>query len=106
MKLSISFLSIAAIFQVGDALQSIANGSLRGMRDTFVPMLLSIGCYWLIGVSGIYFLAFHTHLGAPGIWYGLNLGIFSAGVILTWRFVKKLRGEKRVVQLVVKDANL
>ncbi len=90
-----SFLIIAAFFLCLDAVQAIMNGALRGLKDTLVPMLISIGCYWLIGISSGYFLSFHTHLGAVGIWYGLTFGICSAGVLLMWRFLKKLAHEKR-----------
>jgi len=38
-----SFLFIAAFFQCFDAIQAIANGMLRGLKDTFIPMILSVG---------------------------------------------------------------
>lgn len=89
-QLSTLFLILAAIFQCFDAVQTIANGALRGLKDTFVPMLLSIGCYWVIGVFCTYYLAFHTPLAAKGIWYGLTLGLLSAGIALLIRLLKKL----------------
>jgi multidrug resistance protein, MATE family len=89
-----SFIGIAALFLCFDAMQSVANGALRGLRDTFVPMLLSIGCYWVLGVGGAYYLSMFTHLGANGIWYGLTLGLCSAAIILMLRFFKKLKIEK------------
>lgn len=88
-----SFLDIAAIFLCFDAMQSVVNGALRGLRDTFVPMLLSMGCYWVLGVGGAYYLSQHTQLGADGIWYGLCLGLSSAAIILVWRFFRKLNVE-------------
>jgi MATE family multidrug resistance protein len=91
-QLAISFLNIAALFLCFDAMQSVANGALRGLRDTFVPMLLSIGCYWILGVGGAYWLS--LYLGASGIWYGLTLGLCSTAVILMLRFFQKLKIEK------------
>lgn len=93
-QLATSFLGIAALFLCFDAMQSVANGALRGLRDTFVPMLFSIGCYWVLGVGGAYYLSIHTHLGATGIWYGLTLGLCSAATILMLRFFQKLKIEK------------
>lgn len=93
-KIATSFLAIAALFQCFDALQGVANGALRGMRDTFIPMIISIGCYWLLGVCSAYYFSFHTYLGAEGIWYGLTLGLFSSGILLMLRFLKKLKYEK------------
>ncbi len=89
--LTVSFLAASALFQSFDALQTIMNGALRGLKDTFVPMLLCIGCYWFLGIGSSYYLAFHTPAGAVGIWYGMIIGIFSAAVVVTLRFVQQIR---------------
>jgi MATE family multidrug resistance protein len=89
--LATSFLLIAAIFQCFDGIQSIANGALRGLKDTLIPMILSIGCYWCLGIGGAYYLALHTHLGAMGIWYGFTLGISSIGIILMFRLLNRFK---------------
>jgi len=94
-QFAISFINIAALFLCFDALQSVANGALRGLRDTFVPMLFSLGCYWVLGVAGAYYLSMYTHLGAFGIWYGLTFGLSSAAILLVIRFFNKLKLEKR-----------
>jgi MATE family multidrug resistance protein len=91
--LAMTFLKIAALFLCFDGLQSVANGALRGLRDTFVPMLFSIGCYWVLGAGGAYYFAMHTALGAQGIWYGLTVGLCSTAVILIVRLFIKLRAE-------------
>jgi MATE family multidrug resistance protein len=93
-QLAQSFFMVVALFQCFDAIQGIANGALRGLKDTLVPMLLSIGCYWIIGVGSSYYLSFYTHFGPIGIWYGLTLGIFSAGFALGVRFLKSTRGNR------------
>jgi MATE family multidrug resistance protein len=87
IPMATTFLTIAAFFQCLDAIQAITNGALRGLKDTFVPMLIIFSCYWLVGIGTAYYFAFHTHLGAPGIWYGLNLGFSGAGVLLAIRFI-------------------
>lgn len=89
-KLAVSFLYCAAAFQCFDGVQAIANGALRGLKDTLVPMLLSIGCYWILGVGSAYYFALHTELKSLGVWYGLTLGLMSIGVILLIRLVRKL----------------
>lgn len=94
-QLATSFLIIAAIFQCFDGIQSIVNGALRGLKDTLIPMILSIGCYWCLGVGSAYYFAFHTHLGSMGIWYGFTLGISSIGIILTLRLVNRLKDEEQ-----------
>jgi len=89
-KLATAFIKIAAFFLCFDAMQSVANGALRGLKDTFVPMLLSIGCYWVLGIGGAYYLSMYTSLNADGIWYGLTLGLCSTAIILVLRFCRKL----------------
>lgn len=83
-----SFLIIAAFFQCLDAVQAISNGALRGLKDTLVPMLLSIGSYWLIGMLSAYYFSFHTGLHSSGIWVGLALGICCSGCVLVLRFAR------------------
>lgn len=84
-----SFFIAAAIFQCFDATQAMMSGALRGFKDTFIPMLICFSSYWILGIGSCYYLAFHTRIGAVGIWYGLTIGLLSAGVILTLRFVQK-----------------
>lgn len=96
-QLATSFLSLAALFLCFDAMQSVANGALRGLKDTFIPMLFSVGCYWILGVGSAYYLSVYTHLGAVGIWYGLTLGLGSTAIILILRFFQKLKIEKGLV---------
>jgi MATE family multidrug resistance protein len=45
------YLAFAAAFQVVDGLQVAAAGALRGLKDTRVPMLISLFSYWFIGFS-------------------------------------------------------
>lgn len=89
-SLAIQFLIIAAFFQCLDATQAIMNGALRGLKDTLVPMFLVLICFGLIGIGSAYYLAFHTNIGPVGIWYGLTIGLCSAGVILVLRFLQKI----------------
>ena len=94
-QMATRFLMISALFQCFDGMQSIANGALRGLKDTLIPMILSIGCYWILGVGSAYYFAFYTNAGPAGIWYGLTLGLSSIGIILTFRLVNRLKYEKQ-----------
>jgi Na+-driven multidrug efflux pump len=49
----------------------------------------------MIGIGSAYYFAFHLHLKASGIWYGLTFGLCSTGIILSLRLVKKLGMEKK-----------
>lgn len=92
-QLAMSFLLMAAIFLCFDALQIIVNGALKGLKDTFTPMLISVICYWVIGLGSAYYFAFRTHVGAVGIWYGLTIAIYSVGMILALRLWLRFRRE-------------
>lgn len=88
--LAIQFLFLAGIFQIFDGMLAICIGILRGLKDTFVPMILSICAYWIIGITSAWYLSQHTSAGAIGIWYGLTLGICSIGILLIIRVIRKI----------------
>ena len=83
---AVGFFSLAAIFQLADGLQATANGALRGLHDTRVPMAITLASYWLIGLPVAWWLCFHTPLGADGLWWGLTAGLVAAAVGLSLRF--------------------
>ena len=86
---AIGFLSLAAAFQFFDGLQATANGALRGLKDTRVPMLITLVSYWLIGLPVCWWLAFYTPLVADGLWWGLCAGLAAAAAGLSWRFLHR-----------------
>jgi len=81
-----TLLALAALFQMGDAMQVMALGLLRGIRDTTVPMWAAAFSYWVIGIPASYWLAFHAGLGGVGLWLGLCIGLLFAASSLMWRF--------------------
>jgi MATE family multidrug resistance protein len=92
----LSFMALLSIFQLFDGLQTIVNGCLRGLRDTFIPMLCSLACYWVLGIGGGYVFSRVTGLGAMGVWYGLLLGVVSATVILNFRLILTYKQYQRL----------
>jgi len=79
-------LRLAAVFQLFDALQVTSQGALRGLKDTLMPMLISFICYWILGLGAALVLGFGLQHGAPGLWGGLILGLFTASLTLAARF--------------------
>ena len=65
-----------------------ANGALRGLKDTTVPMAVTALAYWGIGMPVGWWLAFHGGFGARGMWMGLIAGLTAAAVLLYTRFVR------------------
>jgi multidrug resistance protein, MATE family len=86
IELAATLLLVGASLFVTDAMQSIAAGSLRGLKDTRVPLLFAGIGYWLIGFCLSYLLAFHTGLGAIGVWLGLSIGTAVYATLLVLRF--------------------
>lgn len=96
INLGVNFLFLAALFQFGDALQVIANGALRGYKDTFIPMLLGLLSYWIIGLGSGYYLAFVRGWQGVGLWCGLAIGITISGLLLFCRLYRRLQMERQV----------
>jgi MATE family multidrug resistance protein len=91
MGYAIVFLRIAALFQLVDGLQVIGIASLRGLRDTAVPMWLAGFGYWVVGFPICWLLAFHTPLGGAGIWIGLAFALATVAVAMVVRFDRLTR---------------
>ncbi|MDX2202515.1 MAG: MATE family efflux transporter [Hyphomicrobiaceae bacterium] len=86
VALAALLLGLATSFFLADGLQTIAAGALRGLNDTRVPLVFAAIAFWPVGMLTGYLLAFHTDLGAPGIWIGLSLGLAVQAVLLVGRF--------------------
>ena len=95
---AIAFLGIAAMFQLFDGLQVSALGALRGLKDTRVPMLLSLVAYWLVGMGTGTLLAFGLNTEGMGLWFGLVTGLATAGILLFVRFNRTIRGRQLAAQ--------
>ncbi|MEJ2357161.1 MAG: hypothetical protein P8Y13_03650 [Deinococcales bacterium] len=74
-----------------DGTQVSASGSLRGLKDTRVPLLRTLVAYWLVGVPVGVWLAFGSGAGPSGLWFGLVAGLATAAALLVTRFVRLLR---------------
>lgn len=88
---AVPMLVMAAAFQIFDAIQISSAGSLRGLKDAKVPMIIAAISYWPIGLTAAYVLAFPMGYGGAGVWAGLVIGLAVASVCLTWRFANRER---------------
>jgi MATE family multidrug resistance protein len=94
LSLAVYLLIFAAIFQLPDGIQMGALGSLRGFKDTFVPMILLFISYWICAMPIGYYLTmtgFDAPMGAAGMWFGMIIGlsIFAILAILRLRWIIK-----------------
>lgn len=86
IALAIKLLFIAAFYQVVDGLQVASTGSLRGLKDAKVPFLIGLCGYWAVGLGTGVLFAFVLGWGAPGVWWGMALGLCVTAAMLTLRF--------------------
>ena len=86
ISLASQLLVLAGLFQFSDGIQVASNGALRGLKDTRVPMAITLFAYWMVGMPVGWWLAFRLGLGARGIWMGLIAGLSVAAVLLFARF--------------------
>ena len=89
--LAVSFLFVAAIFQVVDGAQAVSAGMLRGLHDTSVPMLYALFGYWVVGIGIGAGLAFPGGMGGLGIWIGLASGLATVALLMTLRWSRRAR---------------
>jgi MATE family multidrug resistance protein len=87
LQIAVTFLGIAALFQVFDGGQVIGAGALRGLKDTRWPMIFAAFAYWVVGISMALGLAFGAGLAGLGIWIGLALALAVAALLMIGRFV-------------------
>lgn len=87
------FLIMASFLHFFDVFQGIFTGFLRGLRDTFIPMIISLISYAIMGLGGGYIMAFQLHWQGLGLWAGIDLGLMTSSLLLAcrlyWHFYKK-----------------
>lgn len=82
---------IMAMYQIFDAVQLASVSSLRGLKDTKVPLLFAALSYYAVCLPSAWFFGFFLGLGPEGVWTGLLLGLAFAAVLFYTRFVKICR---------------
>jgi len=94
IALATQLIVLAGVFQFSDGIQVASNGALRGLKDTRVPMAMTLFAYWVIGMPFGWWLAFRQGLGARGMWMGLVAGLSVAALLLFTRFWRNSATER------------
>ena len=89
--LAVSFLRVAAAFQLVDGAQVIGAGMLRGVHDTRWPLLFALFGYWVVGLGIGVWLAFGRDWQGVGIWVGLASGLAAVAALMLARWVMRDR---------------
>lgn len=93
---AIELLLMAAVFQLSDGAQVAGSGALRGLKDTAVPMLITLVAYWAVGIPIGYTLGIAWSMGPKAMWVGLIAGLSVAALCLNSRFYFVIRRHKRL----------
>ena len=91
IALAVSFVGVAALFQIFDGAQAVGAGMLRGLHDTTVPMIYAACGYWVIGLGVGLALAFGAGWRGLGIWIGLASGLAVVSVLMLARWMRRDR---------------
>ena len=89
--LAVSFLRVAAAFQLVDGAQVIGAGMLRGLHDTRWPLLFALFGYWIVGLGIGAWLAFGRDWQGVGIWIGLAAGLAVVAALMLVRWMMRDR---------------
>ena len=88
LRSGLPILALAAAFQVFDGAQAVATGALRGLGETRLPMLATLGGYWLFGLPLGYALCFKYAWGVRGLWVGLTAALILVSFVVLSRWSK------------------
>jgi MATE family multidrug resistance protein len=91
IALAVSFLRVAAAFQLVDGAQVIGAGMLRGLHDTRWPLMFALVGYWVVGLGIGSWLAFGRDWKGVGIWVGLANGLAAVAALMLARWVMRDR---------------
>jgi len=80
-----TLLFILGAMQIFEYVGTVANGALRGVKDTRVPMWISVVAFWGIACAIGLGLGFGLEQQAFGIWIGLATGAFAFSAMLVVR---------------------
>ena len=69
---------------VGQGLQVVAVGCLRGLGDMRSAVIANLVGFWLLGLTIGSALAFGAGMGPSGLWWGLAIGLFTVALGLMW----------------------
>lgn len=95
IELASILLIMTGIYQMGDGLQTVTIGALRGMKNVITPMVVAFICYIVVTISVSYFCGIYMGWGAPGIWFAYILELYLASYLLVRRFRKDT---KRIIE--------
>ncbi len=111
-RLALALVIYVAVYQLFDAVQTVAGFCLRAYKIAVAPMLIHAFSFWLIGLGGGMYLAFAEawQLGVTGFWVAAVASVVAAAGmlgILLWRVARpaKVVGADALAVFTIKAKN-
>ena len=86
IKMTVSLLGIAAVFQLGDGIQVVGLSALRGIKDTRIPFMATLVSFWVVGAPVAVFVSIGLGYQTWGVWFCVASGLSVAAALHIWRF--------------------
>ena len=77
-------------YQFGDGMQINYVNALRGISDVKALVIIAFIAYFIISLPAGYLFGFVLNLGLTGIWLAFPFALTAAGIMLWWRFRRKM----------------
>lgn len=97
MAVATPLFAYVALYQLFDAVQTVAGQALRGLKVTASPMLIHMLCFWGVGMGGGWWLCFQgvsdwlPPQGIAGFWQGAVLSTIAASIAFASMLIIKIR---------------
>ncbi len=101
IRIAANLMIFIALYQIVDDTMATMEGTLRGYKDTRVPMIFGLIGYWLVGLPIGHILA-QGWFGAPaigvyGYWTGMTIGMFLVAIALGLR-LRRTSSDSALIQ--------
>ena len=104
LELAATLMLFIAVYQLVDDTLATMGGTLRGYKDTRMPMVYSLVGFWLLAVplgaalcfGWLSFLGWEP-MGVPGYWAGMTLGLTVVALLTGLRLISTSRNRDRIV---------
>lgn len=97
IRMGFYLMLVNIIVELGRAVNVIFIWSLRGAGDVSIPVLIAVGCMWIIAVGGSWILVRFTSMGMIGIWMIAGIDECVRGGIMYKRWKSEKWKNKKLV---------
>lgn len=104
IKDALGLLSIVALWLIIENFRIVAQGALRGLKDTFSLLMIAILNFWIVGLPMAYLVSFVFDFGGEGLWWGFIVGILVGAIAMMYRLSQLLSAkyhEQLVARLII-----